>query len=124
DPRSLFRISQRLVDCPAEIGVISAQASQASPLLRSGEVRAGFLGQRDEVGAVRLARGRGRTFAGVQEPLGGELPDGLEQAVTELLSAWLSAHETLVNERSQQVEDVERLDVALRAHGLRGLEIE
>ena len=73
---------------------------------------------------MRRCGGGGLAVAGLGEPFGGELADGLQQPVAQGSPGWLGHDQALVHQRAEQVGDVERLDVAEAAHRLGGVQIE
>ena len=82
------------------------------------------LGDRQIVRAVRRFHGGGLVVAGVGEPFGGELADGLQQPVAQGRPGWLGHDQALVHQRTEQVGDVEQLDVTEAADRFGGVQIE
>ena len=79
-------------------------------------------------GQVVLAVGRGDggdlVFAGLGEPVGGELADGLKQPVAKGYPGRLGHDKALVHERTEKFGHVEHPDAALAADRFCGVEIE
>ena len=84
----------------------------------------GRLGGTKEVRTMFRCGGSSSLFAGLGEPLGGKLPDGLEQPVAEGFPHSFGRDEALIHQRAEKIGDVEHLDAACAAHSFDGGEVE
>jgi hypothetical protein len=82
------------------------------------------LGDRQKVLTVCRRYGSGFVRAGLGEPFGGELADGLQQPVAEGPAVGLCHDKALVHQRAEQVGDLNRLDVTEAANRFGGVQIE
>ena len=69
-------------------------------------------------------RDRGGLLAGLDEPLGGEQPDGLQQPVPQGRRGGLGHHQALVHQRPEQAGDIQHVQVSGPAHRLGGIQAE
>ncbi len=111
------RVHQRGLD----VGVLVVQRMVALHLLVGGEVVAESLGHPQV--PVQVPPAPAGLVPGGGEPLGPELPDGVQQAVP-LAGDRLAQHDGLVDEADERAEDLRALRVALRADLLDGLEVD
>ena len=118
------QVAGRVVGGAAQVRLVGGQPGEPPALVWPGQVRGRRLGQCEEVPAVGRLDGGRLVLAGLGEPFGGELADGLQQPVAQRCSRWLGHHQALIHQRAEQAGHVERLDAAGAAHRLGGVQIE
>lgn len=102
-----------------QVGLIGIQPGQPAALRRTGQVNGRLLGHRQEMRAVRRRdRGGLAVVAGLDEPLGGEQPDRLQQPVPQGSPGRLGHHQALVHQRPEQIRDIQHVQAAGPAHRL------
>ena len=123
DPRGPARVAERVPRRAAQVRLIGVQPRKPFALVGSGQMGGGQLGD----GQVVLAVGRGGgdlVFAGLGEPVGGELADGLKQPVAKGSPGRLGHHQALVHQGTEKIGDVEHLNVARAADRFGGVQVE
>ena len=118
-----IRVAGRMLGSAPHVRLLGVQAGQPCALVRPGQMRCRRLGDRQIMRAV-CGCGGGFVRAGLGEPVGGELADGLQQPVAEGPAGGLCHDEALVHQRAEQVGDLNRLDVTEAAHRFGGVQIE
>src|SRR5579863_3459377 len=121
---SAIAIADGVVERPSKVRLVGVETFEPAALLLPGEVRCGGLGERQIVPTVRITDGESFALVELEEPFGAELSDRLEKVVTGFPTGRLHDDQVLVDKRSQQVGDLEHLDVAETADRFSSLEFE
>ena len=116
--RGPVRAVGRVLGGAPQVGLVGVQPGQPAALLRPGQVRSRRLGHRQEMRAVRRGDRGGLILAGLEEPLGGEQPDGLQQPVPQPFSGGLGHDQALVHQRPEQAGHLQHVNAAEPAHRL------
>ena len=101
-----------------QVGLIGVQPGQPAALLRPGQISRRRLGHGQEMRAVRRGDRGGLAVAGLDQPLGGEQPDRLQQPVPQRFPGGLGHHQALVHQRPEQIRDIQHIEVTGPAHRL------
>ena len=119
-----IRVAGRVLGSAPHVRLLGVQAGEPCALVGPGQMRCRRLGDRQKVLTVCRRYGSGFVRAGLGEPVGGELADGLQQPVAEGPAGGLCHDEALVHQRAEQVGDLNRLDVTEAANRFGGVQIE
>ncbi len=111
----------RVIQGGPQVVVVAFQSIEPGSLVRTGQMRSGPFGEREERRGMPVADVV--ALATRLEHLARELRDGVEHHEARLVGRVVDAQQALVDERRQPIEHVEAQVRTRAAHGLGGLEV-
>jgi hypothetical protein len=124
DLRGPLRVAGRVPGGAPQVRLLGVQPPEPAALAGPGQLPGRRLGDSQVLRAVRRPGGGSLIVAGLGEPLGGELADGLQQPVAQPFPGRLGHHQALVHHRTKRAGDIERLNVTKAADRFGGVQIE